>query len=48
MPKTGIKNLEEKQTYASGTHGIVSNVPRHGNADTKDNPDPTSFPISAR
>jgi hypothetical protein len=48
MPKTGVKDLEAIQTYAAGTHGYVSNVPRSVHADTKTNADPTSFPITSR
>ena len=46
---TGVKGLEEKQTYAAGTHGTVTlSSTRSPHASAKDNADPTSFPITSR
>jgi hypothetical protein len=48
MPKTNVKDLQSTQTFAKGTHGYVSNVPRHSEAHAEDNAAPSSFPITSR
>lgn len=46
--QTAVKDKQSTETYAKGTHGYISNVPRAGQAHTEDNAAPTSFPISDR
>lgn len=48
QPQTPVKDLQSTLTYAKGTHGYVSNVPRNPNAHSEDNAAPSSFPITSR